>query len=392
MNIMLCIVSTGLLEALTLRGGGIEEIDHKVALELSKCMNVAIVSPFYREFKGKSKINEHLLVDEVYTPSVKNYPPRSKLEKFMIPFTEPLYAILASFKVIHLKKRGLSVIILDNEFTGLLPGIIARILKIKVIFSEGNLSPWACPYLHAFNKSSFKAFSRACHLAFGKLICILSHRIRVQTHAILWNMVIQGISPNKIVVIGGGADIDSFEPTKIFQHKDGILRVGFLGMLHDIKGVSLLLEVVKKASTELPDVSFMIMGDGPYKRFFKEMPNIEYLGFVEKPKLPQYLTKIDVMLFFQKDIGLAELESMATGKTLVALKIGEVPKFIRHMKNGLLCDPNPQSYIEAIRLLSKDRLLLKRLSKAAKEAAASNFSWKVIGKKWRNLIYSLIAS
>lgn len=390
MNTMLGIVSTGLLEAATERGGGIELVDYEVARILSQCMDVVIISPYYQRFRGKRRINDHFFIDEVYFPSVKNYPPKSRLERFFIPLTEPFFAFLAGLKVVRLKREGLRIVILDNEFTGLLAGIIARILRLKVVFSEGNLAPWVYPYLNPSKRSFFRSFSASCHLAFGRLICFLSHLIRVASDGIMKGMVVHGIRSSKILVIGSGVN-DEFFVQSTVKHKNGMLRIGFLGMLDEIKGADLLLEVVRKADQELSNVRFILIGDGPYESFFQGMPNIEHLGSVERSRLPQCLKNVDIMLFFQKDLGFAVMESMAAGKAVVSLNVGEVPKLVMHMKNGLLCDANPRSYIQAISLLDGNGRLLERLSKTARETALIRFDWKEVGKKWRSVVSSLVA-
>ena len=198
-------------------------------------------------------------------------------------------------------------------------------------------------------------------------------------------MINFGIDPAKIHVISGGVDVNMFKPISKMNHQCNAMRVGFIGRLTDEKGVPLLLEVVHMAIQELPNVQFIIMGDGPYKQYFSNLPNVEHLGWVPKDELTRWLSKVQITLFFQKELGLAELEAMASGKAIVACNVGEVPQTITHLENGVLCTPDAQSYIDAIKLLCEDPSLLKRLSRRARENAVKYFSWDVIGREWFSL-------
>ncbi|MGB7532370.1 MAG: glycosyltransferase family 4 protein [Halobacteriota archaeon] len=386
MNIVdICIISPSLLEAGTKRGGGIEEIDYQVAIQLSKYFNVVILSPVYKKYCKTIRINERFSIEQVYFPAVKNYPLRSTLEVYRILFLIHIYSCLTAMKVMTLRRKKLKLVIVHNGLPGFLSTLLAKIMKIKIIYSEGNTYPWISPYLTPAKRTLPQKFMYILNLNTGKLICKLSDCIRTQSNSIRGGMIDFGIDPAKIHVISGGVDVNMLKLISKMNHQCDSIRVGFIGRLTDEKGVPLLLDVVHAARRELPNVRFIIMGDGPYKQYFSNLPNVEHLGWVPRDELDLWLSMVQIALFFQKELGLAELEAMASGKVIVACDVGEISQTIKYLENGILCTPDAGSYINAIKLLCEDPSLIESLSRKARETAVEYFDWDVIGREWFSL-------
>ncbi|MCK4732798.1 MAG: glycosyltransferase family 4 protein [Methanophagales archaeon] len=381
----ICMISPGLLEAGTKRGGGIEEIDYQVALRLSRYFNVVILSPFYKKYCKHIRINERLSIEPIYFPAEKNYPPRSRSEMYITPFLIHFYSCLTAMKVMALRRKKLKLVIVHNGLPGFLSSLLAKIMKIKVIYSEGNVYPWVSPYITPTKRTLPQKFMYFLNLNTGKRLCKLSDYIRTQSNSIKGGMINYGIDSAKIRVINGGVDVNRFKLISKMNHQCNAIRVGFIGRLTDEKGVPLLLEVVHKAIKDSLDVRFVIMGDGPYKQYFSNLPNVEHFGFVPRDELNLWLSKVQIVLFFQKELGLAELEAMASGKAIVACDVGEVSQIIKHLENGILCTPDARSYIDAIKRLCEDPSLLKGVSRKARETAVKCFSWDIIGCNWLSL-------
>jgi len=383
----ICIITPGILEARTQRGGGIEEQHYRVGLELSKYLHTVIISSFYKHFQGQSLVNDNFMVEEVYFPSCKDYPPKSMVERYIIPFSMVLYSLLASIKIISLAKRGLKIVIVTDILTGLLPAVLAKLLGVKVIFSEGNSWPWVNPYVVPMNLSVNQKIMYSTKILIGSLLAKVSNFIRVQSASIKRGMVKNGIDHNKIVVIGPGIDTNMFKPTNKNDFSCMKFRIGFVGRLTDEKGSRLLFAVCKKAEKVIPEVSFMIMGGGPHEKLFKSLRNIEHIGWVPRITLPGFLSQVQAVLFFQKDLGIAELEAMASGKAVIACNTKGVSQIIKNMENGLLCEPKAASYVGAIKILCQNHNLVRKLSYNARETALRNFSWDSVGMQWVKLIF-----
>ena len=91
-NVDICIISPGLLETGTIRGGGCEVTDYNVALQLSKYFDVSIVSTYKDNYKCIIPVNEHFTIEQIFFPALKNYPFKSKFEIAMNHFSTFLYS------------------------------------------------------------------------------------------------------------------------------------------------------------------------------------------------------------------------------------------------------------------------------------------------------------
>lgn len=385
-NVDVLVISPDLLEAGTNRGGGCEITDYNVALQLSNHFHLVILSPYYNKYLRAITVNESFSIEQIPFPAIKNYPPkcnREILTNFLLTW---IYSVLVALKVgLIIKKNNLKIIIVHNCQTALISVVLAKIANIKIIYSEGNITPWADPYVVFYKRKLLPRVWYSFNLNALRLICKWADCIRTQSESIKQGMIKEGISSAKIQVIPAGIDPHEFAAQNEKIDRNDLVYVGFIGRLTEIKGSPLLLEIIDSAEKDLPNVRFLIFGDGPYRDKFRGFANIEHIGMVPRDQLSSWLSKVQIVLFFQKELGRAELEAMAAGKGIIACNVGETPNFIKHQMNGLLCNPTKDSYIEAIRSLSKDPILLKKISLNAKNVAINDFCWENIGLKWLSM-------
>lgn len=381
-DVDICFVSPGLLEAGTKRGGGCEVTDYNVALQLSQHFNIVILSTFHKYYKKKIIINEKFSIEQVPISAQKIYPPKSQLMIFIMTILMWLLSFFIAIKTIGLKIRGLKIIVVHNPQTALFSTLLAKLINIKVIYAEGNTTPWTKPYVVSHQLSLKQKFWHFFNLHLSKFMCILADGIRAQSISIKMGMVKEGINPTKIRIIPAGVDPNVFKPINVKTSRDRLVKVAFIGRLTEEKGAPLLLSVVQKAEKEPHHVRFLIFGDGPYKHQLRELTNIEHLGTVPRDQLNSRLSEVQISLFFQKELGRAELEAMAAGKAIIACNIGEMPQIIRHLENGVLCAPDANSYINAIDSLSKNPILMKKISEKARETAIKRFTWEGVAIQW----------
>ncbi len=386
------VVGPSLLEPASERGGGMELIDLKISRYLSQSRRVALIGPFYPDYSRSRVINENCWIEEVLFPAQPRYPPTPRLLEYIIVlFLAPLYSILLSVRIVGLAKLNNVVLVVHNGLPGLCACLVGKILHRRLIFSEGNTYPWTNPYMIEPAWTFPKRVMRILKLLCGRVIGQLSDSVRAQSESIRNGMVRFGIEPTKVTVIPPGIDILPMPAPKVREIEDGIFRVGFVGRLTDEKGAPLLAEIVKLARTELPLVRFLVMGEGVYRKLLVQSPNVEQLGWLTKDELAQSMDRVDALVFFQREIGLGELEGMAAGKAIIACDAGEMRNVIQNRKNGLLCEPNAVAFLEAIRLLQRDRLLTSKISNGAIETARSRYDWTLVGPQWVSLVSSLSA-
>ena len=382
------IVCPSLLEPGTQRGGGIEEIDHKMGLFLSEHLNATIIGPSIRREKGRRTIDRGLSFYYLRFPAMKKYLPLTILDQIVLNvFLLPAYSFLLCIRILRMiRGERKTILIIHNGFPGFAGLIAARISSKKILFAEGNTYPWVLPLLFNRNNSILRRSSIYVNTMIGRLICEYSDCIRTQSESIRLGMIEKGIAPSKINVVSAGVDVDSFSANIMNPVNQLPMRVGFVGRLTEEKGASLLLEIIKEAKILMPDIRFVIMGDGPYRDEIIAQDNVESAEFVNRNELPSRLSGVDVILFFQNEIGLAELEAMAAGKAIVACKAGEMSDRLEDGKTAILVSPNINGFISAITRLRIDVELRNTLSRNARIFVSENYDWKKIGETWLKLI------
>ncbi|MEM2103441.1 MAG: glycosyltransferase family 4 protein [Candidatus Bathyarchaeia archaeon] len=378
------IIFPGSLEFLTNRGGGREYMLSKLALKLSKDFTISIVAPFFGKYYKTIKIGK-ITVRNIYYPAFKKYPPNSQFVKLMQLFSiMSFYTIGVVFEILRIKQERLKLVFISDPAIGAIPGLVAKILKLKILCYEGNVTPWAAPVSPRI--SIHQRILDLFFLMLGKLTARMSDAIVVNDGLIKKGMVKQGIQENKIFVIRSLIDTQKFRPLRVETVGDEKFVVGYIGRLAEEKGAPLLLQLIKKSLKQLPEVSFIILGDGPLKERFQVLANVEHVGWIQHSRIPKKLNLVKVIVTFQRSFGVGELEALSCGKPIVASKIGEMTELIGKTKIGLLCEPNINAYIESIRILLKNEELLRKLSRKSRVYVLRNCSLESVCNQWKTVI------
>jgi glycosyltransferase involved in cell wall biosynthesis len=289
------------------------------------------------------------------------------------------YSFLTLIELIKETKRtGIDVIIFSDRQTGLLSAIVGRIMRKKIIFSEGNLYPW-------YVSKPFKAnvFSRIVTPVLGILACKISTNIRAQSNKIRRGMLDFGIAGRKIYVIPGGVDTDIFRPED-FTSIRNVIQIGFVGRLSEEKGALLLSQTISETTAE--GILFAIVGTGNYLEKIKSMSNVKTFGNVPHDKLPQIMNSCDFFLVPHRDLALTVLEEMSCGKPIIAIECEDIREGVAHMSNGILCDANATSFSKAIVYLANNPDLLYTMGKNARATAINKYSWTHIAELWKQIL------
>jgi len=166
--------------------------------------------------------------------------------------------------------------------------------------------------------------------------------------------------------------------------------VVYIGRLHRLKGIDVLIKAISIATKEEPTLTAVIIGPGdqrPYRELANRLginKNVIFTGFVsEEVKIGALDASTALVLpsisNYVEAFSLAITEAWARGKPVVASAVGEVPYRLRHMVNGLLVPPrNPRALAEAIALLTNNKELSRKLGT---EGRKSIYTWDEIVNK-----------
>ena len=213
-----------------------------------------------------------------------------------------------------------------------------------------------------------------------------------------------GIDPAKIEVIGSAVDLEKFKPPRDrakFRHEIGLgdesPLIGNVGMIRPDKGQ---LELVKSAPLILekrPDARFVIVGQGTgiLKRGINVRNAIDRAGLADKIIMAGYRWDTPDIYAACDMIVIASLrteaspivlrEAFASGRPVIATKVGDIPEIVRHRENGLLIEPgNTQALASAILEFISDPKLAAHCAANGFRYATENFSFdKMMDAKLR---------
>lgn len=170
--------------------------------------------------------------------------------------------------------------------------------------------------------------------------------------------------------------------------------IGFIGNLDDShKGVSYLIESVKRLTELFPALRCLIIGDGPDKKYYEQLitrynlnDNIVMLGQRKDVHLLLHLMEVFVLPSLWEGLPVVILEAMATSCPVIATNVDGIPEIITHKKNGLLVESkNIDSLTSAIKSLLSDSTLRDSLAVQGFETVKANFSVQKMAENYSQL-------
>jgi glycosyltransferase involved in cell wall biosynthesis len=108
----------------------------------------------------------------------------------------------------------------------------------------------------------------------------------------------------------------------------------------------------------------------------KSLPNIEYLGFLERDKLAAEFAKASALVLptFEDNCPMVVLEAMAAGLPVAASRLGGLPDLVDHQITGLLFDPeNLENMRECIEFCISNPEFRKMAGESGKKMALERF-------------------
>ena len=259
-----------------------------------------------------------------------------------------------------------------GRIAALLTGIPIRIHSMHGTIFQGLFSPWKS-YLFIFLE---RFLGKKTHVLFTDTASVRNELI---------NLGIGSPETVKVMMIGteleGFRDLTSFQG-RLKQHlnlpSDSHI-IGCVARLVPIKGVQYLLKAIPKIG--ISDLHIVIAGDGELRKTLVEvardlniLPQVHFLGFWKDLKEVYADIELLVVPSLYEGCPIAILEGMASGKPVIASKVGGIPDIIRQGENGILVPPkDSEELARAIHKILTNPSEGKRLGTNAQKEAFERF-------------------
>ncbi|MBI3812202.1 MAG: glycosyltransferase [Nitrospirae bacterium] len=162
-----------------------------------------------------------------------------------------------------------------------------------------------------------------------------------------------GLDPDRIEVIRSGIDPRPFDPVypaSEARQEFGIAGkspvVGCVAHFADHKGHRYLIEAAARVAAAVPDVRFLLVGDGELRpqieRQIKELKiekQVILTGF--RNDIPRLLAAMDIVVLSShlEGLGTSLLDAMAMSRPVVATRVGGIPEMVEDGVTGRLVPP-----------------------------------------------------
>ena len=212
------------------------------------------------------------------------------------------------------------------------------------------------------------------------MVCRQVDRVVAISRPMEEDLVVRGISHNKLFVVPNGVDGLSLTP-KVKNRKlstrlglEGKTVLGYLGTFYDFEGINDLIRSFSKLRLQEKDVALLLIGGGEMAHTIQDQvrqlgdPAVVLLGKVPPDTVPDYYALMDMVIYPRRSTRITEmttplkpLEAMALGKPVICSAVGGLKELVG-MDNGLFFTPgNDLELIRCCRQLIHDSELAAQI-------------------------------
>jgi L-malate glycosyltransferase len=189
------------------------------------------------------------------------------------------------------------------------------------------------------------------------------------------------VAPSRIVVIPSGVDDTRFSGTPGENRASGRIIIGTLAILRPEKGLVDFVRAAGHVVERFPEARFLIWGEGPLRARLETL--VRDLGLSGAVALPGptlepegALRQLDIFVLpsLSEACSNALLEAMATGRAVVATRVGGNPALVEDQVTGLLVPPgDPAALAKAVIRLIEEPTLAAGLAAQAQKRVRAEF-------------------
>ena len=237
-------------------------------------------------------------------------------------------------------------------------------------------------------------------------------QFRAQTAAFRWcdavvcnsqaaaaRLAAAGVARDKLIVIGNALPTAAFEPAaSALPHRPGGLRVGMVARMNArYKNHAGFLRVASQIHQRMPDVEFLLVGDGPLRPDLEQQAaalglgdHLIFLG--DRRDIPAVLASMDVAVLTSDSESLSNviLEAMAARLPVVAYNVGGNAELVNDQRGALVTAGNENDFANAIQRVLSDAHLREEQGNNACRFVEENFSLDGVRRRYEDLYLALL--
>jgi len=168
-------------------------------------------------------------------------------------------------------------------------------------------------------------------------------------------------------------------------------------MNHRYKNHSGFLRIAAEIHAHMPNVEFVLVGDGPLRQELEREAASLGLGasaifLGDRQDMPAVLASIDVALNTSDSESLSNvlLEAMAASLPAVAYDVGGNSELLRPERGALISAGKESAFADAVQKLLADSTLRQQLGHNARQFAQENFSLDQVRQRYVELYRKLL--
>jgi len=301
----------------------------------------------------------------------------------MVQPLQPMKDLRALFELVRiLRREEISIVHTHNSKAGFLGRLAGRIAGTPVVihtvhgFAFHDSEPWTRRIL-------FKSLERlAARWA--------DHMIYISQPMIDWAEREGILNEGGYSKIYSGIDLEAFR--KYGHAEEGRLRcelglgmkdrvIGFVSKLWEGKGHTVALKAMVSVLKACPEAKLLLVGEGALEPSLRELAreygieeSVIFAGFKTKIAEITALCDFCILPSFYEGMGRVLLEAGASGKAVVATRVGGIPDVVVHGETGFLIPPGePFALAEAMIRLLTDAELCRRMGENARRRIGEKF-------------------